>query len=83
VRAEWLQIGSADGIQRDDVVTLSTKISIYSQIFALLLRILNIYNMLIQELDYETLNLMPDGQQQPRKNRVKVSIILVLKVMYE
>jgi len=29
--------------------------------------------MLIQELHYETLNLMPGGQQQPRKNIVKVS----------
>ena len=70
VRAEWLQIGSTDDVQRNRAVTLSKKI--YLQISALLLHILNIYNMLIQELHYETLNLKPDGQQELRKNRVKV-----------
>jgi hypothetical protein len=73
LRAEWLQNGSPDGVQRKRLVTLSMKISIYFKISALLLYILNIYNMLIQELHYETLNLMPDAQQRPRKNGVKVS----------
>lgn len=68
-------IDPTDGVQRN----LATKTSIRLQFSALLLmHILNIYNMLIQELHYESLNLIPDGQQQFRKIRVKVSIFPLL-----